>query len=39
MDSVSAYIYMRRDNPSPYMQLYAFWMTYPIPPPVVYALN
>ena len=26
-DSVSAYVHMRCDTPSPYMQLYAFWMT------------
>ena len=26
-ESVLAYVHMRRDNPSPYMQIYAFWMT------------
>ena len=31
-DSVSAYVHMRRDSPSPYMQLYLFWMTRPPPP-------
>ena len=30
-DSVSAYTRMKRDTPSPYMQLYAIWMT-PHPP-------
>ena len=29
-DSVSAYVHMKRDTPSLYMQLYAFWMN---PPP------
>ena len=28
-DSVSAYVHMSRDIPSPYMRLYAFWMDDP----------
>ena len=38
-DSVSVYLHMRHDSPSPYMQIYTFWMTPPIPQPVAYALN
>ena len=26
-DNASAYVHMRRDTPSLYLQLYAFWMT------------
>ena len=29
MNSVSAYVHMACDNPSPYTQLYVFWMTSP----------
>ena len=40
-DSISAYIHMRRDTPSPYTQLNAFWMTPPPPPrpPVQHQLH
>ena len=30
-DSVSACVHMRRDTPSPYMELYVLWMTPPNP--------
>ena len=38
-ESVNAYVHMRGGAPSPYMQLYEFWMTLPIPPPDAYVLN
>ena len=44
-NSVSAYVHMRRDTPSPCTHLHAFWITNrplpppPVHPPVAYVLN
>ena len=37
-DSTNAYVHTRLDTPSPFTQLYAYWMT-PFPPLVPYVLN